>query len=399
MASQTKAFVVLFFILFWVMVGFGIIIPILPFVVTHFGGGPTMLGLFMASFSLMQFFFAPMWGRLSDRIGRRPVLLIGLSGYGITFILLGLANHLWMLFVIRMASGIISSATLPTAMAYIADITDGEQRSKGMGLMGAAMGVGMIFGPALGGWLGHYGFAIPFYAAGILSIATWPFAYFLLPESLKKLGTQRVESDAQISLAVIKHPLFALFNLNFVTNFSMAIFQGTFALYAADRAGFGPKEMGTLFTLMGVIGVIVQGGMIGRLVKRFGDANLVKVGLLISGVGMALILVSSDMLTLMITTSIFNIGGSLMGPSTSTLVSKNAQGAQGASIGLMQSFGSLGRIVGPVVGGALYDIDLNIPYITGAVVLLVLAIWSMQMIDQFDRAHREKRLASSVPRG
>ncbi len=386
MGKKTKAFFVLFFILFLVMVGFGIIIPILPFVVTHFGGGPTILGLFMASFSLMQFFFAPLWGRLSDRIGRRPVLLIGLSGYGITFILLGMADHLWMLFAIRMLSGIISSATLPTAMAYIVDITEGEERSKGMGLMGAAMGVGMVFGPALGGWLGHYGFAIPFYAAGALAIITWPFAYFFLPESLKRSDSHRVEDAAKISFKVIKHPLFTLFMLNFITNFSMAIFQGTFALYAADRAGFGPREMGTVFTIMGIISVIIQGGMIGRLVKFFGDANLIKAGLFISGIGMALIWLSSQMLTLMISAAIFNIGGSLMGPSTSTLVSKNALGAQGASIGLMQSFGSLGRILGPVIGGILYGIQMNIPYMTGASILLLIAILSLQRIDKYDLA-------------
>ncbi|WP_238457752.1 MFS transporter [Desulforamulus ferrireducens] len=269
MAHKTKAFFVLFLILFWVMVGFGIIIPILPFVVTHFGGGPTILGLFMASFSIMQFFFAPLWGRLSDRIGRRPVLLIGLSGYGITFILLGMATELWMLFVIRMLSGVISSATIPTAMAYIADITEGEERSKGMGLMGAAMGVGMIFGPALGGWLGHYGFAVPFYVAGALAILTWPFAYFFLPESLKQLGSNlnRAEKMAKLSLEVLKHPLLILFMLNFISNFSISIFQGTFALFGADRAGFGSKEMGSIFTMMGVIGVIIQGGLIGRLVN------------------------------------------------------------------------------------------------------------------------------------
>ena len=394
MGNKTKAFLVLFFILFWVMVGFGIIIPILPFVVTHFGGGPTTLGLFMASFSLMQFFFAPIWGRLSDRIGRRPVLLIGLSGYGITFILLGMANHLWMLFAIRMLSGIISSATLPTAMAYIVDITEGEERSKGMGLMGAAMGVGMIFGPALGGWLGHYGFATPFYAAGALVIITWPFAYFFLPESLKKLGSHRAENATKLSFDVFNHPLFTLFMLNFITNFSMAIFQGTFALYAAEKAGFGPTEMGTLFTVMGIISVIIQGGMIGRLVRRFGDANLIKAGLFISGVGMALILVSSHMLTLMISTAVFNIGGALMGPSTTTLVSKNTLGAQGASIGLLQSFGSLGRILGPVVGGILYGIHMNIPYITGAIILLLLGIMSLQMIDKYDTARNHNKKPS-----
>ena len=132
------------------MAGFGIIIPVIPYFFRQLGGSSTALGFFMASYSIMQFIFAPIWGRLSDRIGRRPVLLIGLGGYGLTFILFGFANHLWMLFVIRIISGIISSATLPTAMAYIADITEESERSKGMGMMGAAMGMGMIFGPAIG---------------------------------------------------------------------------------------------------------------------------------------------------------------------------------------------------------------------------------------------------------
>lgn len=166
MKQNFRSFAVLFMILFLAMMGFGIIISILPFLVTDLGGTPTMLGLFMASYSLMQFLFAPLWGRTSDRIGRRPIILLGLGGFAITFLLFGLATKLWMLFVIRILTGIISSAMLPTAMAYIADITEGDERSKGMGLMGAAMGLGMIFGPAIGGWLGHNGFVLPFFAAG-----------------------------------------------------------------------------------------------------------------------------------------------------------------------------------------------------------------------------------------
>ncbi|PHJ38254.1 hypothetical protein P378_10505 [Desulforamulus profundi] len=138
MRKNTTAIAILFIILFLVMVGFGIVIPIMPFFITHLGGGPTILGLFMASYSLMQFFFSPFWGRLSDRIGRRPVILIGLSGYAITFILFGFANNLWIMFAVRILSGIISSATLPTAMAYIADSTGESERSRGMGMMGAA---------------------------------------------------------------------------------------------------------------------------------------------------------------------------------------------------------------------------------------------------------------------
>ena len=169
MTNNKHAIGVLFIILFLVMAGFGIVIPNIPYFIEALGGNSTVMGLFMASYSVMQFIFAPLWGRLSDRIGRRPVLLIGLGGYAITFFLFGFVSSLWMLFAIRILAGMISSATLPTAMAYIADITEEDERSKGMGMMGAAMGLGMILGPALGGLLGHQDFSLPFFAAGGLA--------------------------------------------------------------------------------------------------------------------------------------------------------------------------------------------------------------------------------------
>ena len=177
MKKHRKQIAVLFISLFLVMVGFGIILPVLPFLVTHHHGTSTSLGLLMASYSVMQFIFAPIWGRISDRIGRRPVLLIGLSGYGITFLVFGLASQLWMLFAIRMLSGMVSSATLPTAMAYIADITSHENRAAGMGMMGAAMGLGMIFGPTLGGAVYGINTNVPyllgFVVLAIILTATW----------------------------------------------------------------------------------------------------------------------------------------------------------------------------------------------------------------------------------
>ncbi len=384
MIQNNRAVAILFAILFVVMVGFGIVIPILPFFVTDLGGGPTTLGLFMASFSLMQFIFAPVWGRLSDRIGRRPILLLGVLGYAVTFVLFGLANKLWMVFVIRILSGIISSATLPTSMAYIADILEGNERSRGMGMMGAAMGAGMIFGPAAGGWLGHIGFSVPFFAAGGLAFLVWIFSFFLLPESLKIKGTAAPETKAKLTLQIAADPLFLLFVLAFVLNFSMAIFQTTFALFASARAGFGPKEMGVLFAVLGVVGVVVQGTLIGRLVKRFGDVKLIKAGLVIAALGMISIISSYQMITMLITTAVFHTGISLMSPSSSTLVTKNAREGQGASLGLMQSFGSLGRIIGPVAGGALYGLNISTPYIIGTVILLLMMFYSWKRMNVYD---------------
>ena len=257
-----RPMVILVIIQFLVMVGFGIVIPILPFLIEELGGGAFSLGLFMSAYSIMQFFFAPFWGRLSDRIGRRPVLLIGLSGYGITFFLYGMAGNLPLLIAFRALSGVVSSATLPTAMAYMADITEGADRSKSMGMLGAAMGLGMVFGPALGGFLGHYSFTLPFYFAGTLALLVLPFAWKLLPETLKE---PNLESKPKVRLhpGVIRDPLFPLFIFNFVLSFTMAMFESTFTLFAAERVGFGPQEMGIVFMIFGITGVIVQGMLIG----------------------------------------------------------------------------------------------------------------------------------------
>ncbi len=384
MKNHGKEITILFFSLFLVMIGFGIIIPILPFFVTRLNGSPTALGFLMASYSLMQFFFAPFWGRLSDRIGRRPVLLIGLSGYGITFILFGLSTQLWMLFSVRILSGIISSATLPTAMAYIADITASKNRAGGMGMMGAAMGLGMIFGPALGGWLGHYSFSLPFFTAGGLAILTLPFAWIFLPESLKELGVQTQRGGLRLTLEILKNPQFPLFAISFVVSFSMALFESTFALFAAARVGFGPREMGLLFTILGVLGVAIQAGMIGRLVNRFGDIKVITTGIVISVIGFLLILIAPNAAFIVIYTAIFSAGNSLLRPSISTLVTKTTlDEGQGSSVGIMQSFDSLGRILGPVTGGIVFDLNINFPYLLGTFVLIAVLISSKRHLVYF----------------
>ncbi len=371
MRNNIRSIIILFFMLFLVMVGFGIIIPIMPFFLTSLGGNASILGLFMATYSLMHLLFAPFWGRLSDRIGRRPVILIGLSGYGITFILFGFTDQLGMMFIIRILSGAISSATLPTALAYVADITEEDERSQGIGLMTAAMGLGMIIGPALGGWLGQQQFSLPFFVAGGLALIIWPFAFLYLPETLSLTKSIPQNITANTSATELNNTLFLLFILILILNFSTTMFEATFVYFAAMRADFGPKEIGLLFTVLGIVAVIIQGGLIGRLSKRFGDMNLMKGGLLLSAAGLILILFSSNMTSLLLTSSIYHIGTSLIGPSSSSLVTQYSKQNQGTSLGIMQSFGSLGRIAGPVTGGILYEFDVLIPYITGAFILVI----------------------------
>lgn len=366
---------ILLTIQFLVMVGFGIVIPILPFFVEKLGGGALSLGIFMSIYSIMQFIFAPIWGRLSDRIGRRPVLLIGLGGYGVTFLMFGMINNLYLLIGLRALAGMVSSATLPTAMAYLADITEGTNRSKGMGMLGASMGLGMVFGPAIGGWLGQYSFSLPFFVAGGLALLLLPFTWTFLPESLKRSVTDFSERRRpRLTLEVVKDPLFSLFAFNFVISFSMSMFESTFALFSEAKVGFGPEEMGMTFAILGIFAVIVQGGLIGPLVKRFGETRLVNSGACFSSLGLILIVLSRNAVLLVIATIVFMVGNSLMTPTSSSLVTKHSSRGQGASLGFFQAFASLGRVFGPVTGGALFEAGMGLPYITGAVFLVLIVL-------------------------
>src|SRR5690625_3377179 len=189
----SKVLPILFIIMFLVMVGFGIIIPVLPFYAEELGASPTELGLLMAVYSLMQFLFAPMWGRISDRIGRKPVILTGIFGLAISFFMMALATKLWMLFAARIIGGFLSSANMPTVTAYVADITSEEDRGKGMGIIGAAVGLGFILGPAIGGIFSKSSLSLPFFIAGISSFVTFLLVLFLLKESLQpnQLGQER----------------------------------------------------------------------------------------------------------------------------------------------------------------------------------------------------------------
>lgn len=370
-----RPMVILLIIQFLVMVGFGIVIPILPFFVGKLGGGALSLGIFMSVYSIMQFIFAPIWGGLSDRIGRRPVLLIGLGGYGVTFLMFGMVNNLYLLIGLRALAGMVSSATIPTAMAYLADITEGADRSKGMGMLGAAMGLGMVFGPAIGGWLGLHSFSLPFFVAGGIALLLLPFTWTFLPESLKRpISDIPGRRRPRLTLEVMKDPLFALFAFNFVISFSMSMFESTFVLFSADKFGFGTEEMGITFAILGIFAVIVQGGLIGPLVKKFGESKLVNSGALLSALGLILIIFSGNAILLVMSTVVFMVGNSLMTPTSSSLVTKQNSRGQGASLGFFQSFASLGRVFGPVTGGALFEIGKGLPYIAGATFLVLIVL-------------------------
>lgn len=379
-----RVFLVLFAIMFMVMLGFGIIIPILPFYAERFGADSVTLGLLMAVYSIMNFIFAPIWGSLSDRIGRKPVLMIGLAGFALSYFLFAMATQLWMLFATRIMAGALSAATLPTVMAYMADITTPETRAKGMGMIGAAAGLGFVFGPAIGGGFHRFGDQIPFVVAGILVLFNLLFAFFILQESVSKEQRQANAAKKESSWAGFKPPVSFLFLMQFVVTLSLAGLEATFAYYSADRFGADATDMAAIFTIMGVAGAIVQGGLIGRLTKSVGEARVIQLGLSISAAGFLLLTQIQSFLTAAVYLTVFAVGNGMIRPAVSALVSKRTAAGQGSSMGLLGSMDSLGRIAGPVLGGVLYKLAHSSPYIAGAIIsLLAMAMFmSYQKLEQ-----------------
>ncbi len=339
------------------MLGFGIIIPNLAYYAEDIGASPTKIAILLSIYSGMQLVFAPIWGRLSDKHGRKPAILFGLLGNAAALVAFGLAKDYMWLFIARSAAGIASAAVLPSVMAYVADVTTSEERGKGMGLMGAAMGLGFILGPAIGGVMGRHD--LPFFVAGGLSLLTFLFALVLLPESLQK-GTvaeqhEWVSPRELFRGTTLKSSLTPLFLVAFFSTFSFAGLEATFPLFIKEGWGFGQREMGWMFMVMGAIVVPLQGGLLGKLINKLGERRIIVAGLLLNALGMVLLLYAFNFVTLTVYLTITGIGNQLIRPTNTSWISKQTQIGQGAAIGIMDAFLSLGRILGPLLGGWLYD--------------------------------------------
>ncbi|WP_394232871.1 MFS transporter [Niallia oryzisoli] len=374
MLESKRALPILFAVMFLVMVGFGIIIPVLPFYAENIGASPLELGWLMAVYSLMQLLFAPVWGRVSDRIGRKPVIMIGILGLALSFFLMGLSSALWMLFAARVIGGILSAANMPTVMAYVADITSAEDRGKGMGVVGAATGLGFVFGPAIGGVFSKMSLNMPFYIAGILSFITFFLVLFVLKESLPKENRGFKNHEKSSMWAAIQGTQSVLYFLQLFISLSLSGLEATFAYFAAEKAGLGAAELGYIFMIMGFASAIVQGGLVGKMTKRFGEGFVIQIGIIISAIGFGLILLVDNFTTAAIYLTIFGIGNGVIRPSVSALLTKTSSAGHGSTTGLLSSFDSMGRIAGPPLGGWLFNMTIGLPYISG-IILSILAFW------------------------
>jgi MFS transporter, DHA1 family, tetracycline resistance protein len=346
---------IIFLTVFIDLVGFGILLPLLPYYAETFGASATAIGLLSASYSLMQFLFAPIWGRLSDRYGRRPLILISLAGSCVGFLIAGLAKTLTALFVGRIVSG-IAGAIVPTTHAYIADVTPPENRAKGMGLVGAAFGLGFILGPAIGGLLAPLGYDKPILLASGMAGLNLLFAFFRLPESLpnqvrNRVG-QRTLTPARL-MEALSHPQVGLLLLIFfIATFAFANMEATFALLNEHAYALTVRQTGYLFVYMGIVMSVMQGLLVGKIVRRLGEKLCITLGTFILIFGLGLMPFAPNMIYYCVITGILGFGSGINNPSVNALLSRSASAdEQGGIMGIAQSLASMGRILGPLWGG------------------------------------------------
>ena len=378
--------VIIFITVFIDLLGFGIIIPLLPFYAESFGASAFTIGLLGTVFSLMQFLVAPFCGRWSDRIGRRPIILAGLFASAVAYVALALADSLALIFAARVIGG-IAGGNIPTAQAYIADITTHENRAKGMGLVGAAFGLGFIIGPALGGVLTRFGHSTPMWCAAALCFANFTAALFLLPESRHGDPNHVSLSRFDLLQRARRHSgLLPLLLVFFLVSTAFSGFEATFELFTERRFDFNAERIGYVFAFIGVVLAVVNGLLVGRVVPIVGERRLIPLAIGLIAVSLALIPVAHTVPVLFAVCGIMALGMGFNNPSLTSAISRLSDPAeQGGMLGLAQSLAALGRIVGPAWGGYLFDrMGATTPYFSSAVVMvlaLLLAIGGVKRAD------------------
>lgn len=387
------------------MIGLGLTLPVLPFYIERMALtegasaslATTHVGILTGIFALMQFFFAPLWGKWSDRIGRRPLFLTGLGGYAISMILFGIGTNLEMLYGARILGGMFSAAIFPAATAYVTDVTSPKDRGRGMAWLGSAVSLGVVVGPALGAFLsrinGHLtyrfaqfhidSFSMPFFATALLSFLTLLAALWWLPESLEppcvELPEKQApaESPAQLRSGwrFVKDLPGQFLLLAFITQFALALFEGTFALHAQKIIGYGPAQMGIIFAVCGLVMAIAQGAVVSWLIEKAGENKLLPAGFTLMALGLAMLMTAKAMLLILVYVALFAFGVALITPALAALVSKRSGDKPGMALGFLNAANSLGQAGGPAAAGLLLAWHIHLPYLLAALLLGASAVF------------------------
>jgi DHA1 family multidrug resistance protein-like MFS transporter len=383
--------------LFLVMVGFGITLPVLPFYIQKLsiteGISPQKLwlhvGLITGSYPLMQFLFSTWLGSLSDKIGRRPLILCGLAGYSVTMFLFSLSGSLLLLYLFRLLAGLFSAAFLISSSAYIADNTTEDKRSGGMSLLVGVVGLGAVAGPIIGNLFSNVTittgmitldyFSLPFAFSSILVMLVFTFLFFALSET-KKSDMHKLTPPKQTKkqpvfafLKIINKSFILLLFLSFISQFSLAMFEGTFALHAQRLFAFGVKQMSLVFIVCGSVMGLLQFGPVSWLIKKTGEKALIPYGLIILGIGMSLLMLSTKIEFILIFVSIVSVGMAILTPCLVSLVTKDSGINYGTSLGVYSSLNSLGQMLGVLIGSVMMIWFVHLPYFIISILLLISA--------------------------
>src|SRR5574341_1099702 len=389
---KKRRLIILFACLFVTMIGFGITLPVLPFYTERLAlaegvsreGVAIHVGGLTSVYVLMQFFSAPLWGRWSDRAGRRPLILVGIGGYAIAQLLFGLATSLKMLYGARILGGILSSATLPAATAYVADLTTEEERSRGMAGLGGAASLGVVVGPALGGVLsrrdlhftaryGHFqidGFSLPFFTAAALAVFTLVIAERWLSESLHNQTAPSATNEGVTGgWRELEVKLRPLPGLALAGQFGLAIFETTFALYALEVLNYGPSQVGAAFMVCGLVMAVFQLGVVSYLTRLISEIQQVAAGFILMGSGLVLLLLVRPTGLVLSAVGLLALGMSFISPNLLALISKRGGERTGTSLGIQNAANSLGQAGGPLLGGVLFAWQAQAPYLLAGIML------------------------------
>lgn len=388
---KRKASLSLIFITVFIdLLGFGILIPILPtFSTIELNLSEFSIGLVLAIYSLTQFIFGPILGNLSDRLGRRPLIVGCLFLNAVGYIIFAFTNSFMLLIISRIVAG-VGGGSVAVAQAYIADVTSKEDRSKGMGMIGVAFGLGFVFGPIMGGFLSKYGYEVTGFASAAFSFIAFLFTIFFLPESLKKIKDKvEIKTRKLIDLPAIKllfknHKLATLIIMYFILIFSIANIYGTFALIGYKRYHFTDMQIGIMYGIIGIVSAIVQGGLLRVLTKYMDDKIIVIAGSFLLMLGLAMVPYAGNMTGLIVVIVILALGSGSLQPTMLSMISKNSsESEQGFTLGVNQSFSAFARVLGPLWGGFAFEyIGYQYPFLTGAAFTSIIFITSLYYLPK-----------------
>lgn len=380
-AEQRKKIIILMINMFIAIGSFGIIIPILPAYLASINQGGTAAGLMIAIFAGAQLIFSPIAGKWTDQFGRRKMIIYGLVGLTLSMFIFYAVNSIWLLYASRVIGGIGAALLIPAIFAYVADITTFDQRAKGNSLVSAAMSLGIVVGPGIGGFLADFGLKFPFLISALVSLSAVVFSIFVLKESETAQITQSMDAKTETMLRKItlsvKKPYFIPLIITLVMSFGLMAYESVIGLYLDNQFNSTPKDIAVMVTATGIVSVIVQLFVVDRIVQRFGEVNVLNIFISVAAIGFLLSLFASNYLIFFLISLIIFLSTSILRPVLNTLISKMAGNEQGFAMGMNNAYMSIGNVLGPTLAGMMYDVHITYPFMLGLILLFITLMITM----------------------